>query len=251
MSNSAKIGEMLKSIRLKKKWKLSDLATKSGFTISTLSKMENGKISLTYDKLATISLALGVEIGTLLQPRETTATMSGTGRRSVMRTGGGEEVDTDAYHYLYLATELLNKRFVPMIAYPHARSLEEFGDWVRHPGEEFTFVIEGTVDFYSELYAPLRLEKGDSIYFDSGMGHAYIKVGDEACSGLTICAGDEVNTEHRLDQALASLNGHEPAVGEQSIAPRSSTGPIKLPARATATRPPQVTRAAARRIQEA
>jgi transcriptional regulator with XRE-family HTH domain len=250
VSSSAKIGEMLKSIRLGKKWKLSDLATRSGFTISTLSKMENGKISLTYDKLATISLALGVEIGTLLQTRETTGTLSGTGRRSVMRTGSGEEVETDAYHYLYLATELLNKRFVPMIAYPHARSLEEFGGWVRHSGEEFTFVIEGTVDFYSELYAPVRLEKGDSIYFDSGMGHAYIKVGDAPCSGLTICAGEESSTEHQLEDVLVSMNRREPTVVEQSMASNASSEALKPPAHAASAKAPKVTRAATRRHQK-
>jgi hypothetical protein len=108
-----------------------------------------------------------------------------------MRTGDGREIDTDAYHHLYLAADLLNKRFVPMLAYPRARSMEEFGDWVRHPGEEYTYVVEGTVDFHSELYAPVRLEKGDSIYFDSGMGHAYIAVGDTPCQALTICSGDE------------------------------------------------------------
>jgi len=246
VSNSAKLGEKLKSVRLEKKWKLAELASRTGFTISTLSKMERGKISLSYDKLATISMALGVDIGTLLQTRGTTGVPSGTGRRSIIRGGGGQEVETDVYHHLYLATELLNKRFVPIIAYPHARSLEEFGDWVRHAGEEFTFVIEGVVDFYSELYAPVRLEKGDAIYFDSGMGHAYIKVGDEPCSGLTICAGDESNIEPHLENVFAPANESEPAVVERRIASKSLAGATKMPARARSTKAPKVTRAAAR-----
>jgi transcriptional regulator with XRE-family HTH domain len=250
VSNSAELGQMLKSIRLEKKWKLAEVASRTGFTISTLSKMENGKISLTYDKLANISMALGVDIGALLLTRGATGIPLSTGRRSVMRTGGGKEVETDAYHHLYLATELLNKRFVPIIAYPHARSMEEFGDWVRHSGEEFTFVIEGTVDFYSELYAPLRLEKGDSIYFDSGMGHAYIKVGDAPCSGLTICAGDESHIDHQLDEILTPANEPGPALAERSIAAKSSGAAVKLATRATSAKAPKVIRAATRRTQK-
>jgi len=248
VTDSAKIGKMLKSIRLGKKWKLAELASKTGFTISSLSKMENGKSSLTYDKLVNISTALGVEIGDLLQNRGAAEIPSGTGRRIVMRSGGGEEVETDAYHYMYLATELLNKKFVPILAYPHARSLEEFGDWVRHPGEEFTFVIEGTVDFYSELYAPVRLEKGDSIYFDSGMGHAYIKVGDERCSGLTICADDEAQIELKLDNVITLTREPKTAPTERRISPEPLAASGKAPARARSAKTPKVSRAATRRI---
>jgi uncharacterized cupin superfamily protein len=74
-----------------------------------------------------------------------------------------------------------------------ARSLAEFGELVVHPGEELAFVLEGTVDLYTALYAPVRLNVGDSIYFDSGMGHAYIAVGEGACRVLSICTGAEAH----------------------------------------------------------
>lgn len=183
---------MLKSLRLTKGWKLAEMAARSGFPISTLSKMENGKLALNYDKLSRLSKALEIDIGTFFaQVTEASTPPPASGRRSITRAGDGQEIETDSYNHLYLATDLLNKRFVPMIAYPHAKTMEEFGDWVRHPGEEYTFIIEGTVDFYCELYAPVRLEQGDSIYFDSSMGHAYLAVGDAPCRGLTICAGEE------------------------------------------------------------
>jgi hypothetical protein len=44
---------------------------------------------------------------------------------------------------------------------------------------------------HTEMYTPARLEKGDSIYFDSQMGHAYIAVGDRPCRILSICAPSE------------------------------------------------------------
>jgi len=212
---------MVKKLRIAKGWKLGDLANKTGFPISTVSKMENGKVSLTYEKLDRLSRALDVDIGTFFAPAaETPASPAGTGRRSIMRAGDGHEIETDTYHHLYQATDLLNKRFIPILAYPHARSMKEFGDWVRHPGEEYTFIVEGTVDFYSELYAPVRLKKGDSIYFDSSMGHAYIKVGDETCLALTICAGDEPRHMSTLEQAVPVLKD-APIGGSQPPKPNS------------------------------
>jgi quercetin dioxygenase-like cupin family protein len=52
-------------------------------------------------------------------------------------------------------------------------------------------VLEGTVDLYTSLYAPVRLHAGDSIYFDSGMGHAYIAAGEGVCRVLSVCSGPE------------------------------------------------------------
>ena len=72
-----------------------------------------------------------------------------------------------------------------------ARSLSEFGEMIRHSGEEYAFVLEGTVELHTELYAPVSLEVGDSIYFDSGMGHVYLAVGNGPCRVLAICSGDE------------------------------------------------------------
>jgi transcriptional regulator with XRE-family HTH domain len=219
-------GRMLKTLRLEKGWKLAELATRTGFPISTLSKLENGKISLTYDKLARVSKALDVDIGVFFAPSPEAAASPGTGRRSIMRAGEGREIDTEYYHHLYQATDLLNKRFIPMLAYPRAKSLEEFGDWVRHSGEEYTYIIQGTVDLYSELYAPVRLEKGDSIYFDSGMGHAYIAVGDEPCQALTICSGDESQLLSAVEKA-SETRSERPAMVAAAAEPVVKRAKVK------------------------
>jgi hypothetical protein len=87
---------------------------------------------------------------------------------------------------------LLNKRFTPLVVELRARSMDEFfaefGDFIRHPGEEFALVLEGEVEFRSDLYAPVRLKVGDSVFFDSDMGHAYLKASDEPCRIVAACA---------------------------------------------------------------
>jgi hypothetical protein len=91
-----------------------------------------------------------------------------------------------------MATELLHKRFTPIIVEICARSLDEFigefGALIRHAGEEYTYVVEGELDFHSELYAPVRLRPGDSIYFDSDMGHAYVRASAGPCRIVCVCA---------------------------------------------------------------
>lgn len=189
-------GDAIRALRKQAGLTLSELSEKTGLAVSTLSKLEKGHVSLSYDKLMTLSKGLGVDMAELLAPATTTPTPpapSGVGgRRVVHRAGEGQRVDTHSYNQLYLATELLNKRFTPMVAEMKARTMDEFraefGDFIRHPGEEFAFVIEGEVEVHSELYAPVRLRVGDSIYFDSDMGHAYLKAADGPCRVVAMCA---------------------------------------------------------------
>ena len=171
---------------------MADVSQRTGLPVSTLSKIENGKMSLTYDKLARISAGLEVDIAELFSPRAAIANGGiPSGRRSITRAGQAQAIETDNYSHLYPASELLNKRFVPIVAELHARSLAAFGELIRHDGEEYAFILDGTVEFHSELYAPLILHEGDSIYFDSGMGHAYLAASAGPCRVLSICSGAE------------------------------------------------------------
>lgn len=191
MTTKAKPGAVLKRLRLANSWTLADVSSRTGLSVSTLSKIENDRMSLSYDKLARISRGLEIDIGVLFSPEATAPTGDKTGRRSITRAGEGRLIETETYESLYPATDLMNKHFVPIISEIHARSLDDFKEFIRHPGEEYAFVVEGTVDLHTDLYAPVRLETGDSIYFDSGMGHAYVAVGKGPCRVLTICSGEE------------------------------------------------------------
>jgi mannose-6-phosphate isomerase-like protein (cupin superfamily) len=91
----------------------------------------------------------------------------------------------------YLAYELLNKHSIPIIIDVTAKSLEEFGEFNRHPGEEILYVIEGELDLYTSMYTPVNLKKGDSMYFDSNMGHAYVAAGSQPCRILSVCVAPE------------------------------------------------------------
>jgi transcriptional regulator with XRE-family HTH domain len=217
----ARPGAVIKEVRLSRGWTLAEASERTGLPISTLSKVENDKISLSYDKLVRLSQGLEIDISCLFGGAETPQ-RTVTGRRSVTRSHEGRAIETENYGHRYVAADLLNKSFIPVLAEVRARSLEEFGELVTHAGEEFAYVLEGTVDLYTNLYAPVRLHVGDSIYFDSGMGHAYIGVGDGTCRVLSICTGAEA-------QLVAAAGGGA----------TSDEGDVEVSA------PPRVARAAA------
>jgi transcriptional regulator with XRE-family HTH domain len=188
----ARPGAALKALRRKHGWTLAQVSRRTGLPTSTLSKIENDKMSLTYDKLARLSSGLQVDISTLFNgDAAADGELGSSGRRSITRAGEGKAIETRNYSHLYPAWELLTKRVIPIVAELHARSLEEFGELIRHPGEEYAFVLEGEVDLYTSLYAPVRLKVGDSIYFDSGMGHAYIAASEGRCRVLSLCTAPE------------------------------------------------------------
>jgi transcriptional regulator with XRE-family HTH domain len=191
-SSLARPGAVLKALRRKHGWTLAQVSRRTGLPTSTLSKIENDKMSLTYDKLARLSSGLQVDISALFNGEAgADGGLGASGRRSITRSGEGKAIETRNYSHLYPAWELLNKRVIPIVAELHARSLEEFGELIRHPGEEYAFVLEGDVDLYTSLYAPVRLKTGDSIYFDSGMGHAYIAASEGPCRVLSLCTAPE------------------------------------------------------------
>lgn len=205
--SEARPGAVVREERLRRGWTLAEASERIGLPISTLSKVENDKISLTYDKLARLSRGLEIDISRLFGGRDAPQ-VGVSGRRSVTKAGEGRAIETRNYGHLYMAADLLNKSFIPVVAEVRARSLEEFGELVRHEGEEFAYVLEGTLDLHTSVYAPVRLEAGDSIYFDSGMGHAYVAVSDGPCRVLSICTGAE-------SVLIAAAEGATPQVSEK------------------------------------
>jgi transcriptional regulator with XRE-family HTH domain len=223
VNTKAKPGAVLKGLRLANGWTLAEVSRRTGLPVSTLSKVENDKMSLSYDKLARISRGLEIDIGQLFLSESTPSLSLATGRRSITRAGEGRFIETETYETIFCATDLLNKRFVPLIAEINARSTSEFSEMIRHPGEEFSFVLEGTVELHTDLYAPVVLETGDSIYFDSGMGHVYVNVGPGRCRVLSICSGDE-------SQLIAASGGQDAAqpANEAAADATEASKPMKV-----------------------
>jgi len=182
-------GQALHSARVAKGLTLRELAGRVGMPYSTLSKLENGKMSFTYDKLIRLAQGLGIDLQELMSGHADQPATSAPGRRSVTRAGQEPLAESDSYNHFYPAADLVGKMMTPILIDIRATSLDEMGGLVRHSGEEFLYVLRGEMELHSDLYTPLALGPGDCVYFDSAMAHAYIRTSDEPCVVLSVCAG--------------------------------------------------------------
>src|ERR1700709_2668456 len=93
--SQAKPGAVLKTLRTQRGWTLSEVSRRTGLPVSTLSKVENDKMSLTYDKLTRISEGLEIDISRLFGGGgEVEAAPDGvSGRRSINRAGEGKAIE--------------------------------------------------------------------------------------------------------------------------------------------------------------
>jgi transcriptional regulator with XRE-family HTH domain len=193
------LGQRIRLRRQARRWSLSELSKRSTIATSTLSKVENGILSLAYDRLQLIAGAFGLTLSEFFAA-ESSADASSVARISWAHRGSGEVVDSGAYVYHYLCTSVRAKRMVPILSQVIARTLTEFGRLLRHEGEEFVFAHKGRVEVHTEFYKPQILEEGEGVYIDSRMGHAYTNAGPGAAWILS------VNTNPISPQVIAKAH---------------------------------------------
>lgn len=209
MSDAPTLGSFLRRLRGQEGWTLKQMSERTGIPVSTLSKIEHNRLTLSYDKLLQLAQKLGLRMSELFAERTEPADTQQqpvTARRSVGKLDRAVRVETANYDYFYMNTELRRKRMIPIVTRIRARTVEEFGELVRHSGEEFIYVLEGAVEVHTEFYDPVVLHEGESIYIDSNMGHAYIAA--EGCAEATVL-GVCSSAEERLMESLMNLQGQE------------------------------------------
>ena len=197
------LGMLLKGLRAREGWTLKEMSAKSGIPVSTLSKIEHDRLTLTYDKLQALARRLGMRMTDLFAEEADGAVQPVTARRSLGDVARSVRVETPNYDYYYLCTELRRKRMIPVVTKIRARSAEQFGDLVRHSGEEFLYVLSGKVEVQTEFYDPVTLEQGQALYIDSTMGHAYLAA---ACCEEAEVLAVMSSEEEQLMESLLNLH---------------------------------------------
>src|ERR1700678_623652 len=216
------LGSLLRSLRSRNGWTLKEMSQRTGIPVSTLSKVEHDRLTLTYDKLVQLSQRLNIPISELFADAGA-AEPAVTARRSIGHVEDAVRVNTKNYDYYYLCPELRKKRMVPILTRIRAKSAEEFGALVHHSGEEYIYVLKGAIKVLTEFYDPVVLNGGESIYLDSNMGHAYVTAeGCDEAVVLGLCSSRDEGLIH----SLMSLHGEPEAVLPPS-APEPSRAPVK------------------------
>ncbi len=177
------LGERVRELRKAHGWTLEQAASQAGLARSTLSKIENGQMSPTYEALKKLADGLKISVPQLFTPPSKAQV---NGRMAVTRAGEGQSHPTATYEHELLAVALTRKKMMPYRARIRSRTLEEFNGWVRHDGEEFLYVLTGVIRLYTEFYEPAELRRGDSAYYDASMGHNLISLSDEDATVLWV-----------------------------------------------------------------
>lgn len=184
--NTPTLGRLIRELRTRNGWTLQEMSDKTSIPRSTLAKVEHDRLTLGYDKLMQISKRLNIRMSELFASGDDSATRVMT-RRSVGSMDNAVHVDTPNYDYFFLCPDLRKKAMIPIFGRVRAKTLEEFGELMRHPGEEFIYVLTGQIAVHTEFYEPVILEPGQCAYIDSAMGHAYLL--GPGCDDATLIAG--------------------------------------------------------------
>ena len=220
------LGSLIRGLRSRNGWTLKEMSERIDIPVSTLSKVEHDRLTLTYDKLLQLSEHLNIPMSELFADPAVASEAPVTARRSIGDMEDAVRVNTKNYDYYYLCPELRRKRMIPVYTRIRAKSLAEFGDLVRHSGEEYIYVVEGAIIAHTEFYDPVALGAGESIYIDSTMGHAYIAgKGCKEAVVLAVCS----SADESLLEALYSLHG-DVASQPGSPAPSKRARVLKRPA---------------------
>lgn len=229
MSHSlSDLGVRLRAIRSEHGWRIADVSRMTGLAASTISKVENGQMSLTYDKLLQLVKGLNLDFSVLFSSTPSAADPAPvTARRSVGREADTAYVDVDWYgSYGYLNTDIANKKMTPILGEVKAKNIEDVGELIKHPGEEFVYVIEGAIEVHTEFYSPVVLKVGECLYIDSNMGHAYLSASDGPSRFICVCAGE--TSEGTID--LLRGRGGIDRIGHAAT-PAAAVAPLRRKAR--------------------
>lgn len=177
-----KVATRLANLRRDQGFTLKQLAQKCSLSESYLSRIENHKAAINIANLNAVATVLGVPIAAffddILSERPISVCRGGAGKSVRLRGSKGLVARM-------LASDKKGKLMEPFIV--DLNSAEERQQQQRHQGDEFVYVLEGECRFYygKEL---IRLQKGDSVYYDPRIPHVSTADPEKGCTILAVVA---------------------------------------------------------------
>jgi transcriptional regulator with XRE-family HTH domain len=164
-----KVGESVKAIRKKKGLSLKDLSQRTGLDAGLLIEIEKGEVSPPLGTIIKVAKALDTKMGYFISGGEDLpyTIVRRDDRKLVSRFDTGK-TDRYGYEFSSLAPYKKNRHMEPLIVKLEPSDIEE--ERSTHDGQEFIYVLEGTMEVRLEGEVHL-LEPGDAIYYDSTVPH--------------------------------------------------------------------------------
>lgn len=147
----------------------------------TYREYESGNVDIPVSFLYEIANRYNVEL---------TAILTGEGPRlhsyALVKSGKGVNVERrKEYKYQSLAYNFIHKKAEPFLVTVPPEPENTPVHYNSHPGQEFNYVIEGSMKVIINE-KEILLNEGDSLYFDSGLQHGMKAVGGKPAKFLAI-----------------------------------------------------------------
>jgi len=113
------LGSRVRELRKARDWTLEQAAARAGLARSTLSKIENGQMSPTYEALKKLATGLAISVPQLFTPPQRDQI---NGRMVVTKSDDGSAHATATYEHELLAESLTKKKMLPYRARVRARA---------------------------------------------------------------------------------------------------------------------------------
>jgi transcriptional regulator with XRE-family HTH domain len=175
------IAERIKEIREISGNSAETLANKLGITTDLYLRYESGNTDIPVGVVFNISEIFNVELSVMLGGNNPKLRIYG-----VVRKGKGLKLERrKQYKYESLAYNFIHKKAEPFMVTIDPDSEEKLPEFNSHPGQEFNYIVEGTMLSIIDGHEVI-LNEGDSIYFDSGYKHAMRALNNQQVRFLAI-----------------------------------------------------------------
>ena len=180
-----KIGEKIRSLRLKKKLGLAQLGEHTGLSPAMLSKIERGQLFPTLPTLLRIALVFGVGLEHFFVETSERPTIAVVRREDRLRLPNRPGEETPSYYFESLDFPVTDRKLQAFYAdFPIQSKASEPH---QHAGAELIYVLKGQL-IVSIAGDDVVLNEGDAMYFDSGAAHSYGREGLSSCSAIVVTA---------------------------------------------------------------
>lgn len=176
--NLSDLGRRVRAARLARRLTLEEVVSRTDFTISWLSKLENGQLAPSLEGLVRLAAVLECGVDSLVEglsiPPQYVVVKRGNGTLVPARGGIVREA---------LADQWRDRRMHPVILHVSGGGSRKQPD--SHDGERFLLVLEGDVKVtYGD--EQIQLATGDSIYIHAAIPHTIAATGRGGSKVLSV-----------------------------------------------------------------
>ncbi|MFM1996758.1 MAG: hypothetical protein RLZZ111_1145 [Planctomycetota bacterium] len=179
--NLADLGRRVRAARLARRLTLEDVVRRANFTVSWLSKLENGQLTPSLEGLVKLAGVLGCGVDKLVEGLCVPPRYEVVKRRAVRPEPSGD--GRGGYAVEPITDGWRDRAMHPVILHLSGVGNRHHPD--NHDGERFLLVLDGDVriEYGDEV---IHLEEGDSVYIYAGIPHALSPAGRTAAKVLSV-----------------------------------------------------------------